>query len=370
MFEPKYTITNKLLNLIVDLETAKSVVDLIPLSNEWDVKLKKEADVKKAFHSLRFIGNDLGTGDVAKIIDYDPGRDEKCDDVASGAGVVGKEADIQKLVNWLNANRFKNQLSYLGEKFKQSTISEKELTQINSLLLERIVAPNKLGMYRIEDTALDLNGKIDCVPAVEIPFQMEDFFRWYKSVKRDEIHPLLIAGVGFYELLRISPFELSNLLTAVIFCALVLDNSGYNFKGLWSFEESLFRNREVLWMYINEVEKNGGDMTEWLTFFVKCLSISAIETKSKVMMLVGDTPVFRSEAGKALPLTSRQILIMEDLTLRGETTIKEVRGILPTVSDDTILRDLKDLITKKLIKKKGKTKGAVYLLGKIRSFRN
>ena len=50
-------------------------------------------------------------------------------------------------------------------------------------------------------------------------------------------------------------------------------------------------------------------------------------------------------------------------------TIKEIRGILPMVSDDTILRDLKDLILKKLLKKKGKTKGAVYILGKVKEFK-
>ncbi|KKT51826.1 MAG: hypothetical protein UW44_C0007G0001, partial [Candidatus Collierbacteria bacterium GW2011_GWB2_44_22] len=33
------------------------------------------------------------------------------------------------------------------------------------------------------------------------------------------------------------------------------------------------------------------------------------------------------------------------------------------------LRDLKDLIDKKLIRKKGKTKGALYVMGKTRSYR-
>jgi predicted HTH transcriptional regulator len=34
--------------------------------------------------------------------------------------------------------------------------------------------------------------------------------------------------------------------------------------------------------------------------------------------------------------------------------------ILPMVSEDTVLRDLKDLLNKKIIRKKGKTKAARY----------
>ena len=87
------------------------------------------------------------------------------------------------------------------------------------------------------------------------------------------------------------------------------------------------------------------------------------------MNLIGDRPLFKSDGGKAISLSERQITIMEEMTIQGEMTIKEIRGILPMVSDDTILRDLKDLILKKLLRKKGKTKGAVYILGKVKGFK-
>lgn len=369
MFEPRFAITNRLMMEAMEVERAKTVVDLVPVPQEWNSRLKNEALTKKIFNSLRIIGNELSPVHISKIIAYDPGRDEKASEVAHRAEVVGKEKDIQMVMNWLNANRYKDQLSYLGTKFKQVAVSEKDLSQIDSLLMEKVVSFQKLGVYRIGDVSSLADSKMEVIPAVEIPFQMEDFHRWFVSTKTEDIYPLFKAGVCFYELMRISPYEEGNMLTAIIFTSMILENSGYDFKNLWSFEESLLRNREVLWMYMSGVEKKNGDMTEWLEFFIKCLSFSANEIKTKIMMLMGDTPVFRSDAGKVVPLTERQIIIMEDITLRGETTIKEVRSILPIVSDDTILRDLKDLIVKKLIKKKGKTKGATYVLGKVRSFR-
>lgn len=368
MFEPKYIITSKMLYGLMDLESAKTVVDLVPISGEWDMKLKKEALTKKIYYGLHFVGVELSSTDIAKIISYDPGRDEKAGEVAERAGVLGKEIDIQLVLNWLNASRFKDQLAYLEIKFKQSSFSEKDLMQINSLLLEKTVQSQRLGIYRMADTVSETGNKLTTIPAVEVTYQMEDFFRWFVSTK-DEMPPVIKTGVCLYELLRICPFEDGNLLSAIIFCSLILDSSGYSFKQLWAFEEALLKNREVFWMYLSSPDKKSGELSEWLEYFVKCLGQVSLETKSKLMMLIGETPAFRSESGRVMPLTERQIAIMEDLTLRGETTIKEIRSILPIVSDDTILRDLKDLIEKKLIRKKGKTKGAAYVLGKTRNFR-
>ena len=368
MFEPKYIITPKILSCLLEIESDKTVADLVPVATEWELRLKNEALAKKIYFSLHFIGVDLSSSDISKIVTYDPGRDEKADEVALRAGVVAKERDIQLVLNWLNANRFKDQLAYLEAKFKQTGFGEKDLIQMNSLLLEKTTPPQKLGLYRMEDTAFEAGGKLSTIPAVEISYQMEDFFRWFLSTK-EEMHPLIKAGISLYELMRMSPFEDGNLITGVMFCSLVMDSFGYSFKQFLSFEEALLRNREIFWMYLSTPEKKEEDLSEWLEYFLKSISQVATDTKGKLMMLIGETPAFRSENGKVMPLTERQIAIMEDLTLRGETTIKEIRSILPAISDDTILMDLKDLIEKKMIKKKGKTKGATYVLGKSRGFR-
>ena len=50
--------------------------------------------------------------------------------------------------------------------------------------------------------------------------------------------------------------------------------------------------------------------------------------------------------------------------MREVLTMADARSVLPMVSDDTILRDLTSLVDKKLVRKKGKTKGARYILRK------
>ena len=61
-------------------------------------------------------------------------------------------------------------------------------------------------------------------------------------------------------------------------------------------------------------------------------------------------------------LSERQVKLVEYIETYGSINNRAWRSLLADFSDDTILRDLKDLQKKKLIKKKGSTKGAVYIL--------
>jgi len=76
--------------------------------------------------------------------------------------------------------------------------------------------------------------------------------------------------------------------------------------------------------------------------------------------------VAEKRRGRQVPLSNRQIGLIEELEIRGELTMAVARKLLPEVSDDTILRDLKDLMEKGVVVKKGRTKGARYLLSQVR----
>lgn len=354
MFSPDFRITNKTLLGLIEVEVAEKIISLAPLQTEWEDRLKNESLIKNVFSLIKFSGNSLSIDDVARIVKDEPGRDDKADVVAARAGVVGKEKDIQQVLNLLNTSRLIEQLAYLAGKFRQSDFSEKDLLQIHLLVGERLVEAKDLGKFNEN---------------VEVPFQIEDLFGWFKNVTKAEMHPVNKAGVVFYEIMRIKPFYDNNLLSAVFFYQLILFSSGYSLRRIWSFNEDILRSSDSYKNAFDSVERNGGDLTIWLEFLSRCLSDSAEKAKTKVLNLLGDAPIFKSDGGKTISLSERQIVIMEEMTLKNELTIKEIRGVLPMVSDDTILRDLKDLIDKKLLRKKGKTKGAVYAIGKIRSYR-
>jgi len=366
VFSPRYVITNRILSNLIELERAILVADLAPLQTDWETKLKFECLSRRAYSVLHYSGVVLDTNDVTKIIKDDPERDVKPAQLALRVGVVAKEKDVQKEINWLNANRLVSQTAYLANKFKQENFGEKDLITLNSLLSERLVNKNSLGAYR-EKNSLEY-PEIKSPPPVEVKYQMEDLFSWFKSASKIDIHPVIKACVMLFEISRIRPFEEDNLTSGLFFSELTLASEGYGMKELWPFEEDLLKNKPRL-TEILAITVESEDLTGWLEFVTKMLAETADKTRIKIMNLVGDRPIFKSDGGKVISLSERQITIMEEMTIQSEMTIKEIRSILPMVSDDTILRDLKDLILKKLLRKKGKTKGAVYILGKVKGFK-
>ncbi|PIY79607.1 MAG: hypothetical protein COY81_01905, partial [Candidatus Pacebacteria bacterium CG_4_10_14_0_8_um_filter_43_12] len=70
----------------------------------------------------------------------------------------------------------------------------------------------------------------------------------------------------------------------------------------------------------------------------------------------------KRQLGRQVALSERQILLLELFQQQDAISSDDAQAILPNVSVDTILRDLKDLIQKGVIKKEGITKGVRYKL--------
>ena len=369
MFEPKYEITNKILSGIVEIELCDAIIGLVPNENAWETKLKQDCLCRRGLYAMQFTGCEMGLAEISKIVIDEPGRDERPEDVAKRNNIVAKERDIQVLLNWLNADRFVKQLGFLGDKTGQIDFGKKNLSQINALLMERLVPSSSLGTWRegsvVGETRISPGKELR---SIEMTYQMEDYWRWFIGADKKVMHCVLKAGICFYELMRMCPFERGNTLTAMFWAMLVLDSGGINKRRMVSVEEEILRNRESLLKSWKMVEDNVSDLTPWLEFFVGSVAEAAKKAKIKLLNLAGGVSVFKSN-GKVIALSERQIVLMDALTLQGEMTIREVRQVLPLISDDTILRDLKNLVEKKLVKKKGKTKGARYTMGRITSYK-
>ena len=61
-------------------------------------------------------------------------------------------------------------------------------------------------------------------------------------------------------------------------------------------------------------------------------------------------------------LTERQIKIIEYMQQIGYLQNKAFDSLFPMVSEDTVLNELKGLISQGIVKKSGSTKGAKYVM--------
>jgi predicted HTH transcriptional regulator len=114
------------------------------------------------------------------------------------------------------------------------------------------------------------------------------------------------------------------------------------------------------------VDSQGGDiasrnLTPWLEYFTNAVASELSKIKEKVRKLSVDSRL-RVKIGEQVALSARQMKLIEYLSERGGAPMKDLKDVLPMISEDTVLRDLKDLQYKNIIDKQGSTKAARYVL--------
>jgi Fic family protein len=201
-------------------------------------------------------------------------------------------------------------------------------------------------------------------PPTEVPYFIEELIAWLNSKEGKETHPLLRAGILHYELVRIHPFTDGNGRTARAMALLLLFQEGYQVKKFFALEEYYDSHPDEYYSALQTVTTSG-ELTSWLEYFTLGIAIEFNRVKTLVQKLSLDLHLKSTIGGKQITLSERQIKLVEYIERYGEIGMGNVRDLLPDVSEDTILRDLRDLVTKNLLIKKGSTKGTKYYLKKV-----
>ncbi len=345
MYEPQFTITNKILKNIGIIEASKEVIENSPLVPAWEAKFREDALVRTVHHGTHIEGNDLSKTEAEQVL--------------AGHTIVGRERDIQEVLNYRNVLKF-------IEEFQGKTISEEGIKHLHALIAHRVLADDQVGEFRKTQVVVKNaeTGEITFrpPPAVEVPFLVADFVDWVNAMGSEDIHPTIKAGIVHYELVRIHPFMDGNGRVARAVATLILFSEGYDIKRFFSLEE--YYDREPLHYYeaLQSVGKENGNLTSWLAYFTEGLAIELTRIKEKVKALSTDLKIKKSLGGQQLALTERQIKIVEFMQEQGFLQNKAFFELFPMVSEDTVLRELKDLLKKGIVKKEGSTKGAKYVL--------
>ncbi len=355
MYSPNFTLTNKILRHIGTIEAAQAVILNAPLLPAWEAKFREEAVVKAVHHGTHIEGNELNLAEASAVL--------------RGQPVVGRERDIQEVINFRNVLRYLDELAQASSEF---AYSEEVIKQIHRLTIDRILPSEKSGVYRKTQVVVknSLTGEISFrpPPALEVPYLMTAFLAWLRKTTGDELHPILKAGIAQYEIVRIHPFVDGNGRVARAFATLILFKEKYDIKRFFSLEEYYDQNPNEYYLALQAVSQGRGgagvsyDLTPWLEYFTLGLAVEFNRVKEKILKLSTDVQLKEKLGGKQIYLSERQITIIEYIQKTGFLQNQSFKTLFPKISEDTILRDLKDLINKGILKKKGKTKAAQYIL--------
>jgi len=345
MYQPNFTITNKMIKSIGVIEAAKEVIENAPLVPAWEAKFREEAIVRTVHHGTHIEGNELNFTEAEKVL--------------SGHKIVGRERDIQEVLNYRNVLKF-------IESYNKPEITEEIVKHIHSLTVYRLLPEDSVGDYRKTQVVVknSQTGEITFrpPPAVEIQFLIADFLAWLNGSGAEDVYPTLKAGCAHYEIVRIHPFLDGNGRVARSLATLVLFKQGYDIKRFFSLEEHYDREPLVYYEALQSVGRAEGNLTAWLEYFTEGLAIELTRIKEKVKALSTDLKIKRSLGGQQMALSERQIKIVEYIQENGFLQNKAFFELFPMISEDTVLREIKDLMKKGIVVKEGSTKGVRYHL--------
>lgn len=267
MFKPKYTITDKMTQLLAQIERARGFLEALQLSSEQMEKMRHEALVLEAHSTTHIEGMQLTLRQSKEIFE--------------GHDVPGSDPDdVRELLNYQEAFEFVSEYLSLG-----SPITEGAIREIHKHLVKNVRGNAAMpGEYRTVQNFV-VNSKTQEViytppPAFEIMQMMNELIGWIKAEK--EMSPILVAGIAQFQFVHIHPFLDGNGRTARLLSTLCLYRAGYDFKRLFTLSHYYDRNRVEYYAAIQGVREKDMDMTEWLEYFCEGLTVQLRELREKV----------------------------------------------------------------------------------------
>lgn len=351
MYTPKFRITNSILKNVGQIEACKEVIENAPLVPSYEKQFQSEAIIRTIHHGTHIEGNELNLLQTKKILE--------------GQEVYGRARDIQEVINYRNVMTLLDELVY-----KKGEFTIDMLLDIHKSTVEKIIPDEKVGVLRKTQVIIKEEGTDKVVlkppPFVEVPYLLEDFFNWLNSDESKDTHPVLKAGIAHYVLVAIHPFVEGNGRTVRAFTQLVLMREGYDIKRFFSLEENFDSDLAAYYDALFQVDKESQniasrDLTPWVDYFTQVVAVELTKIKEKVRKLSLDTRM-KVKFGEQIALSERQMRLMEYISDQGGAPMSALKKLIPMVSEDTILRDLKGLQDKGIIKKEGSTKSARYVI--------
>lgn len=284
--------------------------------------------------------------------------------------VINKEQALsyyaQKLgADLQNPSAFDDNITYLADLLWDATqhpiapLTEERLNEWHQALFPT----GRSGPYRIKvggwrDNPVDRPLEVfwgvpphekvifEAPPSEGLTKDMFKYLSWFNT--KFQVDPLIKAGIAHLGFATIHPFEDGNGRIARLITALQLARATESKTCYYSLSAQLKKEKTSYYQMLEQAQKGTLDITEWLIWFLKTIK-KAINNSDKPLAITFKKARFW-ERQIGLPFNQRQIKminrLIEGLPVKLNTS---VWGEICNCSQDTALRDIQDLLNKKVL---------------------
>lgn len=350
MFSPKYKLSNKIVSLLTTIAEAKNAIEKAKLLPTQELQLRRQALVKMSQSSTAIEGNQLNINQVEALL--------------MGKKVDAPQRDIHEVKNYLKT------LKYIERIVSAKTqITERVILRIHRLVTDKTLPKEQSGYYRkgkvyvVRRSLLAPDEIIYTAPEANlVPNLIGDLIKWFSitNTNKENIHPIIKAGIAHRQLASIHPFADGNGRTARALATLILYQSGYDFRRFFALEDYYNRDRQRYYKGVSIGPKyHQADFTKWLEYFVEGFKESIAQVQAQINAL--SVAKISKKLASQIYLNQKQLQIIDFISAVGKITVNDAVDILrcPRRTAQLELQKLKKL---KITKQIGKGPSAAYVI--------
>lgn len=352
MYQPKFRYSEKIVSLLLEIERVRSIFDFVKFPSDSILNYQLETKIERVSSGVAIDGSSLTKSQIKMLF--------------------SKTAFVQPTSETTEAKNLTDAFTLLGTFVENSqAVTVESIKELHSVVVSGLVPINKAGLFRQSQLVIKDQDDPSLVfvppPAIQIPVLVEEVCLWLSSVGANGLHPAIKASIVYYIFSAIHPFVEGNSSIARLLTHWVMERDGASLHSLLSFEESMDEYLddllEVFFKLHSEDSRLGEhDLTIWVEKFLEMLSSAYLETRVNYEDFLSPASKLPIKVPEQIPLSPRQMKIIDYISDNGRVVMRQMRDFLPSISEDTILRDLQLLVKKGIIEKEGSTKSASYIL--------
>jgi Fic family protein len=178
--------------------------------------------------------------------------------------------------------------------------------------------------------------------------EMKMFIDWFN--RTTDIDPVLKAGIAHFWFVTIHPFDDGNGRIARAVADMQLARSDESSQRFYSMSAQIRKERNAYYDILEKAQKGTMDITAWLEWFMACLDRALRATEETLAGVMQRAKFWEIHASTAF--NGRQKLMLTKVLDHFEgklTTSKWAK--MTKCSHDTALRDIQDLVDKRVLVK-------------------
>ncbi len=181
----------------------------------------------------------------------------------------------------------------------------------------------------------------------QVKFEMDRFIAWFNEDSKLDL--VIKSAIAHFWFIIIHPFDDGNGRIARAISDLLLARSEDSSQRFYSLSSQMLLERKKYYSILQKIQYSNGEITEWLTWFLNCLYDALKNTEQTIKKLLYKADFW--DIHKDTELNNRQRLMLNKILDGFDGKLKTSKWAKITkCSQDTALRDIKDLIEKGILK--------------------